>query len=252
MIDLPKLKRYGEVTKRLPREVVLLRGSGCFWGNCAFCDYHLDEDYNAYRNHKLNHEVLKNVSGKYGVLQIMNSGSASELDAATILELTNLCRDKHIKQMIMESHVKYESDINLFREQFNPTELKFIVGAETFDVDYRENILGKGIGNRRAQDFEDFDWVNLLFGMEGQSLEGLESDVKLALKHFERVTVNIFCPNTTNVKRDNDLIEKFYNSSLFNTLQTTYYHRVEILDDIDTRCKADLDGVGGEMHEVEK
>ena len=246
---LSKLKRYGQVTKRLPREVVLLRGSGCFWGNCIFCDYHLDQDYNAFRNHKLNHKVLEKVTGKYGVLQIMNSGSASELDVATIFELMKLCKDKNIKQLILESHVKYENDIKVFREQFRPTELKFIIGAESFDINYRENVLNKGIGDRKASEFENFDWVNLLFGMTSPNIEKLKRDVELALKYFERVTINIFCENTTTVKRDNELIDKFYDSDLFKSLQTTYYDRVEILDDIDDRCNADLDGVGGKINE---
>ncbi|MCH3963555.1 MAG: hypothetical protein LKE46_04735 [Clostridium sp.] len=249
MIELQKLKRYGQVSKRLPREVILLRGSGCSWGNCIFCDYHMDQASSALRNHELNHKVLEKVTGKYGVLQVMNSGSASELDTVTVFELVRLCREKNIKQLIMESHVKYEDDIKLFREQFAPVELKFIVGAESFDIDYRENILKKGIGNRKVSDFDNFDWVNLLFGMEGQRIERLEEDVGLALKYFERVTINIFCENTTEVKRDNELVEKFYNSRLFKNLQDTYYNRVEVLDDIDERCNADLDGVGGKINE---
>ncbi|MBA5850205.1 hypothetical protein H2684_02605 [Clostridium sp. cel8] len=244
-----KLKRYGQVTKRLPREVVLLRGSGCTWKKCVFCDYHLDCDSNAFRNRKLNHEVLQKVTGKYKVLQVINSGSTSEIDAITMIELLKLCRDKNIEQVIMESHVRYEDDIDLFKEQFKPIELKFIVGAESFDINYRENVLNKGMGNRRACDFQKFDWVNLLFGMKGQSMDRLEKDVTLALKYFERVTINIFCENTTKVKRDNELVEQFYNSELFKKLQTTYYYRVEILDDIDTRCGADLDGVGGKIYD---
>ncbi|AYD40480.1 hypothetical protein D4Z93_08055 [Clostridium fermenticellae] len=249
MENLPKLKRYGEVIKRLPREVVLLRGSGCCWGRCVFCDYHLDRDVSAFRNHKLNHEILSKVTGKYGVLQVMNSGSASELDVATIFELIKLCRNKNIKQLIMESHVKYENDINLFRKYFAPTDLKFIVGAESFNIKYRENVLNKGIGNRRACNFENFDWVNLLFGMENQTVEGLRKDLYLALDYFERVTINIFCENTTKVKRNNSLIEKFYESELFKLIQTSYYDRVEVLDDIDIRCNSDLDGVGGKLSE---
>ncbi|WP_446897036.1 hypothetical protein ACSVC9_08350 [Clostridium sp. LBM24168] len=249
MIELSKLKRYGQVTKRLPREVILLRGSGCSWGNCIFCDYHMDQDSSALRNHELNHKVLEKVTGKYGVLQVMNSGSASELDAVTVFELIELCREKNIRQLVMESHVKYEDDIKLFREQFTPVELKFIVGAESFDIAYRENFLNKGIGNRKPWEFKNFDWVNLLFGMEGQSIEKLEEDVRFALKYFERVTINIFCENTTGVKRDNELIEEFYNSRLFKILQVAYYSRVEVLDDIDQRCNADLDGVGGKIDE---
>ena len=110
-------------------------------------------------------------------------------------------------------------------------------------------MLNKGIGDRKASEFKNFDWVNLLFGMVGQNIKELQRDVELALKYFERVTINIFCENTTKVKRDNELIEEFYHSYLFQSLQTNYYDRVEILDDIDTRCGADLDGVGGKIDE---
>ena len=34
--------RYSVITEKNPREIVLLRGSGCVWKKCAFCDYHLD------------------------------------------------------------------------------------------------------------------------------------------------------------------------------------------------------------------
>lgn len=244
---LQHLKRYGQVTKRLPREVVLLRGSGCTWGNCSFCDYHLDQERDAFKNHKLNHEVLEKVTGKYGVLQVMNSGSASELDTATVFELLKLCREKKIKQLILESHVKYENDIDLFREQFRPVELKFIVGAESFDIQYREEILKKGIGKRKAWEFKKFDWVNLLFGIKGQNMDMLLCDFSLAVKYFERVTINVFCENSKEIKRDNKLVEEFYNSEFFNMIQDKYYKRVEVLDDIDTRCGADLDGVGGSL-----
>ena len=34
--------RYGLINEKEPREIVLLRGRGCFYKKCAFCDYHLD------------------------------------------------------------------------------------------------------------------------------------------------------------------------------------------------------------------
>lgn len=36
------MERYSVITNKNPREIVLLRGSGCKWRRCAFCDYHLD------------------------------------------------------------------------------------------------------------------------------------------------------------------------------------------------------------------
>ena len=48
------LVRYSVINDKNPREIVLLRGSGCKWKRCAFCDYHTDfsEDENA--NFELN------------------------------------------------------------------------------------------------------------------------------------------------------------------------------------------------------
>ena len=34
--------RYSVITEKNPREIVMLRGSGCKWRRCRFCDYHLD------------------------------------------------------------------------------------------------------------------------------------------------------------------------------------------------------------------
>ena len=37
-----EMERYSVITEKNPREIVLLRGAGCAWRRCRFCDYHLD------------------------------------------------------------------------------------------------------------------------------------------------------------------------------------------------------------------
>ena len=34
------MERYSLIHTKLPREFVLLQGTGCRWGKCTFCDYH--------------------------------------------------------------------------------------------------------------------------------------------------------------------------------------------------------------------
>ena len=58
--------RYGIIREKDPREIVLLRGKGCFYKKCAFCDYHLDACSDDDANVALNRDVLKQVTGEYG------------------------------------------------------------------------------------------------------------------------------------------------------------------------------------------
>ena len=36
------MQRYSLIHTKLPREFVLLQGTGCRWRQCTFCDYHTD------------------------------------------------------------------------------------------------------------------------------------------------------------------------------------------------------------------
>ncbi len=53
-------------------------------GKMFFCDY-IDDNSNLEEEmNKLNLKVLKNVTGKYGVLEVINSGSCFELPKDTL------------------------------------------------------------------------------------------------------------------------------------------------------------------------
>ena len=67
--------RYGIINEKDPREIVLLRGRGCFYKKCTFCDYHLDACSDDDENYEQNKSVLKQVTGVYGNLEVINSGS---------------------------------------------------------------------------------------------------------------------------------------------------------------------------------
>ena len=77
-------KRYDVITIKNPREIVMLRGSGCKWRRCTFCDYHLDFSRDEDANFQLNSSVLSQVTGLYHDLEVINSGSFNELDPQTI------------------------------------------------------------------------------------------------------------------------------------------------------------------------
>ena len=76
------MDRYSVVDTKRKREIVLLRGSGCVYKRCTFCDYHLDRCNDEDANFALNAEVLAHVTGCYGDLEVINSGSVFELSAA--------------------------------------------------------------------------------------------------------------------------------------------------------------------------
>ena len=46
--------RYSIITDKNPREIVMLRGSGCRYLRCRFCDYHLDSSRNEEENYRIN------------------------------------------------------------------------------------------------------------------------------------------------------------------------------------------------------
>ncbi|HBA04319.1 MAG TPA: radical SAM protein, partial [Clostridium sp.] len=59
-----------------------------------------------------------------------------------------------------------------------------------------------------------FSSVCLMVGIKGQSKEMIKRDIDIVLSHFDYGTINIFTENTTDIKRDEELIswfEKEYN-----------------------------------------
>lgn len=204
------MERYNVIEEKRPREIVLLRGHGCVYKKCTFCDYHLDSSKDDLGNFTLNKSVLDRVSGKYHEIEIINSGSVFELDGKTIDYIKHVCRLKYIKTIHFEAHFLFDKLIPKLREDFNEFELKMKLGLETFDYDFREKVLLKGIPQKEPEIIsKNFDEANLLVGVEGQNLAMIDSDIKMGLKFFERICVNVFNENTTKIKPDNQLIAAF-------------------------------------------
>ena len=98
------MDRYAVIHTVIPREFVLLQGTGCRWKGCTFCDYHGDVSDDPYATNK---EVLSQVQGVYGVLDIINSGSAMELEEQTIAQIKQVVREKKIHTLWFEAHYMY-------------------------------------------------------------------------------------------------------------------------------------------------
>lgn len=199
--------RYSVIHTKLPREFVLLQGTGCRWRKCTFCDYH--EDVSEYP-FQINREVLQQVTGVYGVLDVINSGSAYELDEETLEFLKEVVKEKQIHTLWFEMHYMYRHRLDEFASRFPSVKVKFRCGVETFDPSLRIK-WGKGISAdvTPADIAKYFQGVCLLCCTMGDSQERILSDIAIAKQYFEYFSINLFCNNHTVLKRDEDLVSWF-------------------------------------------
>ena len=201
------MERYAQIHTVMPREFVLLQGQGCRWQQCTFCDYHTDVSAEPFL---INKEVLGRVTGVYGVLDVINSGSAMELDELTIAEIRRVVKEKNIHTLWFEAHYMYRHKLAIFAEQFPGVTVKFRCGIESFDGTLREQWKKGVAATVTAEDVAAyFQGVCLLCCTQGDSQERIRRDIALAEQYFEYASVNLFCENTTHVKRDNDLANWF-------------------------------------------
>ena len=116
---MEEMVRYSVITDKNPREIVLLRGAGCRWKRCAFCDYHLDRSEDAAANLALNRQVLGHVTGVYHHLEVINSGSFPDLGPATMDEIERVCREKAIRILHFECHWMHRKEVPALRGRFD-------------------------------------------------------------------------------------------------------------------------------------
>ena len=209
------MERYALIHDKMPREFVLLQGTGCKWRQCTFCDYHADVSDDPF---DVNRHVLEQVTGEYGVLDVINSGSAFELDDLTISLLQRTIIEKNIHTLWCEMHWMYRNRLQQFTERITSNlppftsnlQLKFRCGIETFNPHLRQQ-WRKGVPlTVTAEDVAQyFHGICLLCCVEGQTRETILEDIELAQRHFEYFSVNLFCNNTTTIRRDEALVEWF-------------------------------------------
>lgn len=199
--------RYSEIKDKFPREFILLQGTGCFWKKCAFCDYFHDVSANPF---EINKNVISKITGKFGVLDVINSGSAMELDEMSLKFLRQKVKECNIKELWFEVHWAYRNVLKKFSDNFPEVTVKFRTGIETFNPELRK-FWNKGIPFQVSPEevAKYFKSVCILVGTEKQTFESVVSDIKTAKKLFERFMVNVFVPNSTSVKSNPELIKRF-------------------------------------------
>jgi hypothetical protein len=198
------------------REFVLLQGRGCRWGKCTFCNYHEDVSASPF---EVNRPVLERVTGEYGVLDVINSGSAMELDDETIELIKRVVAAKHIHTLWFEAHFMYRNRLDTFARQFAPATVKFRCGIESFDPQQRKR-WNKGIpaGVTAADVARHFHGICLLCCTDDDSRERILADIDTALRHFEYFSVNLFCNNGTPVRRSEELAS-WFKETVYPTLE---------------------------------
>lgn len=207
-----KLNRYAIIEEKNKREIILLRGRGCDWRRCRFCDYHFDSDSNNELNFSLNQEELNKVTGIYHRLEIVNSGSFIDLDEKTMLKIEQVCLGRDISELHFECHWNHREKIATLKEYFRSKGIiaKVKTGVETFDYLFRESYLDKGIPTDDPREIADFfDECCLLQGIPGQTRYSMLRDITIGLKYFSRVCVNIMQENSKPIKPDPGVIREF-------------------------------------------
>lgn len=203
------MERYSRILEKDKREIVLLKSRPCIWGKCSFCDYIEDNDIDQNENKKINDEVLNKITGQYGVLEVINSGSFFELPDETIERIYKIIGEKKIKRLYIEAHYLYKKKIKALREKFK-IEIIVKTGIETFNDEMRNNVLNKNIHFDKIEEIlEDFDSPCLMVGIQGQTKEMIRKDIEILTKYFDHGTINIYRNNSTPIKRDEELIKWF-------------------------------------------
>ena len=106
----------------------------------------------------------------------------------------------------------YKDKIKEFKKECKDLkiDLKVKGGIETFDENFRENILNKGFGRPSLEELkETFDEINLLVGIKGQTFEQVKKDIEIGLENFERICVNLYKEMPDIMQQDEKLKKRF-------------------------------------------
>lgn len=205
--------RYSRILEKNPREIVLLKSRPCKWGRCFFCDYIHDNCEDDASMIAFNGEILRDVTGEFKRLEVINSASVFELPQETLKDIKDIVFEKGIEELYFEVHYSYKDRLDEIRNYFSGIDIKFKCGIETFDDDFRNKYLKKGVNfNAPEEVAKRFNTICLLVGIKGQTKEMIIRDMDLLLKHFERGCINVYVNNTTEVKADPELIDWFRNN----------------------------------------
>lgn len=174
------MNRYSKITDvhRYKREIVLLKSRPCAYGKCTFCDYILDNSKNIDEINSTNFDVLNNITGEFGILEIINSGNIFELPQATKNRIKEIIKEKDIKLLFVEAHWMYKDHLHRIKDFFE-TDIFMKTGLESFDNEFREKVLNKGFFHSSPKQLSElFDSVCLLIGVIGQTKEMIKKTLR--------------------------------------------------------------------------
>nr|WP_246541204.1 radical SAM protein [Peptoniphilus ovalis] len=187
---------------------MLLKAKPCKWGKCTFCDYIDDNEINEEKINRINRDVLSNVTGEFGILEVIDSASVFDLPLETLEMIKNVVEEKNIKRLFFEAHWIYRNRLDEIRDYFK-IPITFKTGIESFDNDFREKVLRKGANFTDYREVKKyFDSPCVMVGIKGQTKEMIDRDMEI-IKNFSHATVNIFENNSTDIKRDEELVKWF-------------------------------------------
>lgn len=234
------LVRYGKIENSIEkREIVLLKALPCKWGICSFCSYIEDNSEDLVEINRVNLEILQRVTGEFGALEVINSGSCFEIPQESLDAIKNIVLEKDIGKLYFEAHWSYRNRLNEFKEFF-AVPITFITGIETFDEDFRNRVLKKGISFINIAEIKQFfQSVCVMVGMVGQTREMIQNDIELLVENFEHGTVNLFVENGSAIKPDLEL-QKWFREK---------FSWLDKVEKIDVLWKNTDFGVGAEENE---
>lgn len=189
------LIRYARYAGRNPREVVLLRGLPCIWSRCTFCDYIADNTTDVEAIQQVADDTLAQVTGEFGRLQVINSGSIQELPPVVQAQIRDLLAAKKITQFFTESYWAYRKQFAETRAFFG-VDTHLFLGVETFDDRLRNGVLNKSMHWASPDEVAAMtDSICLMIGFRGQTPGGIRRDVDLLLAKFKYGIINLFTEN---------------------------------------------------------
>ncbi len=210
MGNLRAVKRYSVITGKLPREIVLLKSRPCVWSKCTFCDYILDNTTDEDEIQRVADEELAKVTGQFGRLEVINSGSIQELTAPVRKQIRDLIGRLGIEDFICEAYWSYRRRFAQTRAYFGDgTRIK--LGVETFDEHIRNDVLNKAMYFDSPRDVARLtDTICLMVGIRGQTKDIVRRDIDALLAHFRYGCVNLFSPNTKSAALMDDEIKAWF------------------------------------------
>lgn len=189
------LNRYSRFTGNNPREVLLLKGLPCIWSRCSFCDYIDDNTNDEAEIARVAGECLAKVTGEFGRLQVINSGSIQELPLRVREQIRDLMPTRGITEFWTESYWAYRKRYEKDRRFFN-VDTHFFLGVETFNDDLRNGVLNKSMHwSGPAEVAAATDSICLMIGFRGQTRDIISRDIDILLKNFRYGIVNLFTEN---------------------------------------------------------